>query len=185
MGGCGSPYCFIAQIVIQSVLMSTTNLIATLEGCDIMLYGSGNKDELVKFTAKAAIDSDGSGTNPDHDQYFQNDTTLHNNGKPLNADTEPYIVVPPIVCRKTANIVLGSLVFVQNSKTFDWCFAVAGDIGPSLKLGEISPRCATLIGLDPNANHGGTGEKIINYIIHVGVPARINGVTYSLQRYGG
>jgi hypothetical protein len=165
--------------------IATNRWISTLEGCDIMLYSSGNKDELVKFVAKAAIDSDGSGTNPDNDPDYQNDTTLHNNGRALNADTEPFIVVPPIVCRKTANIVLGSVAYVQNSETFDWCLAVVGDIGPALKIGEISPACARLVGLDPNAKHGGTDKKIITYIIYVGVPARIAGIQYTLQKYGG
>ena len=165
--------------------MSSSRLISTLEGCDIVLYTSGNKDELVKFVAKAAIDSDGSGTNPDNDPYYQNDTTLHIDGKALNADTVPFIVVPPIVCRKTANIVLGSVAFVQNTETYDWCLAVVGDIGPALKIGEVSPKCATLIGLDSNANHGGTDRHIIQYVIYVGVPARIAGVQYTLQRYGG
>ena len=164
--------------------MSDSRLIATLEACDIVLYTSGNKDELVKFVAKAAIDSDGIGTNPDHDPDYQNDTTLHNDGKALNADTVPFIVVPPIVCRKTANIVLGSVAFVQNTETYDWCLAVVGDIGPSLKIGEISPACARYIGLSPNSKHGGTDKKIISYVIYVGVPARIAGVQYTLQKYG-
>jgi hypothetical protein len=172
--------------------ISTNRLISTLEGCDIMLYTSGNKDELVKFIAKAAIDRDGSqdthanekGT-PYYDPDFQPDTTLHIAGKPLDAYTVPFIVVPPIVCRKTANIVLGSLAWVQNSKTFDWCHAVVGDVGPALKIGELSPECARLIGLDPSPRHGGTDERIINYVIHVGIPARIAGIQYTLQKYGG
>jgi hypothetical protein len=73
---------------------------------------------------------------------------------------------------------------VTNIVTRDWCDAVVGDIGPRSKTGEISPECARRIGLSPNANHGGTSEKIIVYSIEVGEPAVVDGVTYNLQSYG-
>jgi len=169
----------------------SSRLISTLEGCDILLYSSDNKDELVKFVAKAAIDRDGSeethanekGT-PYYDPDFRPDTSLHIAGKPLDPYTVPFIVVPPVVCKKTANIVLGSVAFVQNTQTYDWCLAVVGDTGPTLKVGEMSTTCARLVGLDDSPTHGGTDKHIIQYVIYVGVPARINGVQYTLQRYG-
>jgi len=150
----------------------------------ITLYQSELGDEIVRFLSDADIDCDGSGGNPDRDPYFQADTTLHRGGKALNAYEEPFIVVPPIICKKTRGKVLGSLCLVENTATQQVCSAVVGDIGPTRKTGEISPACAREIGVDPNAVHGGESRKIIRYTIFVGVPAEIGGNSYSLQSYG-
>ena len=142
--------------------------------------------ETVLFTAGARIDCDGSGGNPDHDPYFQDDTTLHGpDGKALNAYKTPFIVVPPVVCKRTKGIVLGATALVKNVFNNHTCVAVVGDIGPRHKIGEMSPACAVALGLDGNPNHGGTSSKCIEYEIQVGKPAEVNGVQYKLRPYGG
>src|SRR5262250_3176255 len=104
--------------------------IATIEGEDIVLGDDGK----VRYKSKAAIDADGIG--PSHgDPDKQDDTSLHHNGQPLNADVDQYIVVPPaIIVGVGAPIVLGSQAHVTfRDNTVD---AVVGDIGPHAKLGE-------------------------------------------------
>jgi hypothetical protein len=141
--------------------------------------------EIVNFVSDADIDADGSGGNPDRDPYFQPDTTLHDPiGRPLNAQEVRFIVVPPLICQKTKGKVLGSRCYVLNTSNDKFCDAVVGDIGPRSKTGELSPACAAALGLNPNANHGGTDRKIISYTIYVGQPATLDGVTYELKSYG-
>jgi Fungal chitosanase of glycosyl hydrolase group 75 len=148
----------------------------------INLYTSDSGDEMVIFKADADIDCDGSGGNPDNDPWFQNDTTLHRDGAALNAYKESFMVVPPVVISKTKGIVLGSLCLVEHTINTKFCFAVVGDIGPRKKVGEISPACAKQIGVNPNARTGGEERKVIRYTIFIGVPARINGLQYTLQK---
>ena len=57
-----------------------SRVIATIEEEDII----ENDDGTVSFTAKAAIDSDGSGPHFG-DSTAQDDTSLHQDGEPLNA----------------------------------------------------------------------------------------------------
>ena len=149
----------------------------------INLSLSGSGDEIVEFLADMDIDNDGSGGNPDNDPYHQNDTTLHRDGKALNAYEEPFVVVPPVICKKTNGLVLGSLCLVENTRTNSFCFAVVGDIGPMRKVGEGSPACAKQVGVNPNPVSGGESDKIIRYTIFVGVPAVIGGRRYVLQSY--
>jgi hypothetical protein len=59
--------------------------------------------------------------------------------------------------------------------------AICGEIGPEDKLGEASCELARRVGLNPNPNYGGTEDKVITYIIYVGIPAVVDGVAYKLQ----
>jgi hypothetical protein len=162
-----------------------TSVIEVIEQVPITLQVSDHGDELVKMLAGMQIDGDGRNKNIWNDPFFQNDTYLHRDGKALDAIEEAYVVVPPIVCRKTSGIVFGSLALVENVKSNKFCFAVVGDLGPSNKVGEASPRCAQQVGIDSDARTGGTDQKIVRYTIFVGVPARIDGIQYVLQKFGG
>lgn len=162
-------------------------ILATIQGQDIHHEIDQTGYETVTFVGDMDIDCDGIGGNPFRDPYFQPDTTLHyparpNPGhKPLHAEKVPFVVVPPIVCRGTRGIVLGALCEVTfKGRTVH---AVVGDIGPSRKVGEGSPRLAELLGINPNPNHGGTDEFAVTYKVHVGVPACIDGIPYQLQPY--
>jgi hypothetical protein len=77
--------------------------------------------------------------------------------------------------------VIGSAAFLFNTATKMQCDAVVGDVGPRTKIGEISIAAAKLLGIDPDPVNGGTDERIIEYTIHVGVPAKINNIQYTLQ----
>jgi hypothetical protein len=142
--------------------------------------GMGN--ELVTFIADADIDCDGSGGNPEHDPYFQPETTLKVEGKSLDAYKVPFVVVPPVVIKKTKGIVMGSLCLIENTHTKEICIAVVGDVGPTRKVGELSPRAAGQISVDPNPVSGGESSFIVKYSIFVGIPAVIDGFTYPLRK---
>jgi len=152
--------------------MST--IIATIEGEDITLDDDGT----VRYKSKAAIDADGIG--PSHgDPDKQDDTSLHHNGQPLNADVDQYIVVPPAIISGVDPIVLGSQAHVTfRGNTVD---AVVGDIGPHRKLGEISVACASALGIPSSPVSGGVDEHVVEYVIEPGVAAVVNGVNYQLQ----
>lgn len=158
-------------------------VIDTIQGVEITLENDGpGRHEVVRFTADMDVDCDGSGGNPFHDPYFQPDTKLHRNGKPLHAEVEPYVVVPPSVVKRTVGIVFGSICQCTNIKNGKKALAVVADMGPMRKIGEGSPALCELLELDSNPNHGGTSEYIILYEIFVGQEATINGITYSLQK---
>src|SRR5947208_15170858 len=96
-----------------------SKIIDNIEGEDIVLGDDGK----VRYKAKAAVDADGSG--PSHgDPYKQDDTSLHRNGQPLNADVDQYIVVPPAIISGVAPIVLGSQSHVTNTFNSKRCEAV-------------------------------------------------------------
>lgn len=154
--------------------------LATIQGAEIVLYTDWTGAEIVQFTADMDVDCDGSGGNPFRDPYFQPDTRLHFMGRPLHAELIPYVVVPPVIIAKTRGIVFGSLCECRNTRNGRTALAVVGDSGPTSKIGEGSPALCRLLGLDDNPNHGGTSDFIIEYTIHVGVPAVIP-VTFNLQ----
>lgn len=137
-------------------------------------------DGVVHYIANAAIDCDGS-DNRHNDPCWQADTSLHHNGKPIDAESVPYVVVPPAIIAGVKPVVLGSLALVTNTKTGKSTKAVVADVGPRRKIGELSCECARRIGLNGNPNYGGTDEDIIRYEIHAGTPAVIDGITYQLK----
>lgn len=146
----------------------------TIEGCPVTWDG-----EKIRFKAYGRVDDDGSG--PGHgDKYHQGDTSLHRNGKPLNADTERYIVVPPQIVMGIPPIVLGSLVTVTYKGR--GCTAVVGDIGPRARLGEASRAVWLELGVSADPNIGGVDSPEVQYEIFVGQPALIDGVQYYLQK---
>lgn len=157
-------------------------ILETIQGAEItLLTDEATGQEIVDFVADMDVDCDGSGGNPHHDPCFQPDTRLHFQGKALHAETVPYVVVPPVVLRRTRGKVLGSACEVTNTLNGKSTVAVVGDSGPTRKIGEGSPALCEALGLDPNPNHGGTSDRIIRYRIYVGRPAVVNGVTYDLQ----
>lgn len=134
------------------------------------------------YIAKAAVDCDGSGGNPYNDPYFQPDTSYHHEGKALNPYEVPFIVVPPQIVKGVKPIVLGCKARMTNLKTGARVTCIVGDIGPKDKLGEASCKACEAVGLDPNPNHGGTGDYgAILYELYPGVETVIDGVAYALQ----
>ena len=149
--------------------------ITTIEGCPIHWDGT-----TITFKASARIDSDGSGSSHG-DPCFQPDTSLHNNGKPLNSDKEFFIVLPPQVIKAVPPVVLGSQATVTYKDVT--VPAVVGDVGPYSKIGEISIALANALGINSNPSNGGVESPTVSYTVTPGVSAVANGVHYTLQPY--
>lgn len=162
-----------------------TNLLIKGEGSKYPAVDVLEEDGRVFFVADADIDCDGSGGNPDRDPYFQPDTTYHHNGKALNAYEVPFIVVPPAIIRLTKQTVLGCAARLTYAKTGKSCQCIVGDIGPTFKLGECSPAAAKLVGIPPSPVNGGVSDyDLVTYELWPGQVAKIDGITYALQRSG-
>lgn len=152
----------------------TTNLIATIQGVPILRTTweqSEGGAEMVQFTAGAQVDNDGSGGNPEGDPDFQNETSLKNKGRSLNAEIEPFVVVPPAIIQGTRGVVLGCLCICYNQTNGIKARGVVGDIGPRVKLGEVSVAMAKALGLSGSPLSGGTDSKVIEYTLYPGQAA--------------
>lgn len=139
-------------------------------------------DGRIYFTADADIDCDG-GKNPHKDPCWQPETTLQLNGKSIDADVVPFIVVPPVIVKSVNPIVLGCQAQVTNGRNGKSVLCVVADLGPKKKLGELSPAAARAIGIDPNPNTGGEESATVFYELWPGTPALVNGIEYKLQPY--
>jgi hypothetical protein len=105
--------------------------------------------------------------------------------KYVDSATVPFIVVPPMIIRGVAGVVMGCRAVVTNTRNGKTVEAVVADGGPSNHLGEISVACAKALGIPTGGTHpanGGGAESGINYQLFPDVPAVVNGVTYPLQR---
>jgi hypothetical protein len=114
------------------------------------------------------------------DPYGQPETSLTYQGKPINGDQVPFIVVPPQVINMIVGVVLGCAGEMDyNGKHVD---CVVADSGPKSKIGECSPAALRALGLPaPHNGNGGLDTQEILYRIWPGVAAVVNGITYNLQ----
>ncbi len=109
------------------------------------------------------------------------DTSLQLNGKAVNGDRFPFIVVPPQVINMTPEIVLGCVGTMEYQGKDVAC--VVADSGPRSKIGEASPAALRALGLPaPHNGNGGLDEQGILFRIWPGVAAKIDGVQFTLQR---
>jgi hypothetical protein len=101
--------------------------------------------------------------------YQYPDTSMDNPTAYVDAETVPYIVVPPIVVQKTKGIVRGCKARVTyNGKRVD---CVVADRGPATKIGELSIAAARALGIPSNPRNGGTAKPEVEYELWPGVPA--------------
>ena len=109
--------------------------------------------------------------------------------KYVDSATVPYIVVPPMIIKGVAGIVMGCRCLVTNTRTGKTVEGVVADAGPRNHLGELSVACAKAIGIPTGgahqANGGGASAPRIKYQLFPDVAAVVNGVTYPLQPSGG
>jgi hypothetical protein len=87
----------------------------------------------------------------------------------VDAETVPYIVVPPVIVQRTAGVVRGCKARVSfRGKSVD---CVVADRGPANRIGELSIAAARSIGLPPSPRHGGTEKPEVLYELFPGVAA--------------
>jgi hypothetical protein len=145
------------------------------------------EDGRIFFIADADIDADGVGDdgfphNPDHDPYYQTDTTYHFQGRAINPYRVPGIVVPPSIARLVKPIVLGCKARLTYRRTGLSCLCIVHDLGPTFKLGECTPEAAKRVGIPPSPVNGGEDsyDEVI-YEIWPGETVVIDNVAYPLQ----
>jgi len=166
----------------QEGSVSAADLLAKVTGCSQLSNGKYRTDDetsasipvcgkngAVFWKADMDIDCDGQRTskcNEDTDPWYQDDTAFHqSNGKPLRADTLPYVVVPSsssIWNYSSAGIKgAGVVAVIYNNKVQ---YAVVGDTGPSKIIGEASYATAQALGINPDPENGGT-DSGVTYIL--------------------
>lgn len=101
--------------------------------------------------------------------------------KYVDAETVPFIVVPPQIVRGVAGIVLGCKARITDTRSGRSVDCVVGDTGPRSKDGEASVAAAKALGIPSSARTGGEDAPVFLYELWPGVPAVVNGVTYPLQ----
>ncbi|SDX78569.1 Carbohydrate binding module (family 6) [Amycolatopsis xylanica] len=123
------------------------------------------KNGAVFYKADMDIDCDGQRTtqcNENTDCCFQPDTAFHqSDGKPLNAATLPYVVVPSSSSTwdytKFGIQGGGVVAVIYNNQVL---YAVVGDTGPSSIIGEASYATAKALGINPDPSNGGTDSGV-------------------------
>jgi hypothetical protein len=87
----------------------------------------------------------------------------------VDAETVPYIVVPPLIIQETAGVVRGCKARITYKGISVDC--VVADRGPAKKIGELSIAAARAVGLPSSPRHGGTEKAEILYELFPGVAA--------------
>jgi hypothetical protein len=125
------------------------------------------------YTSSLSVDCDGQSSdacNSGKDPDYQNDTAVHgSDGRPLNAATTPYVVLPgrssKIWSYARAGIKPGDVVAVIHGDKVE--YAVFGDTGPKSKIGEASYATASALGINPDPRVGGA-DSGVTYIVFPG-----------------
>jgi hypothetical protein len=87
----------------------------------------------------------------------------------VDAETVPYVVVPPLVVQRTAGIVRGCRARVTwQGRSVD---CVVADRGPANRVGEISIAAARAVGLPSSPRDGGTEATDVLYEVWPGTAA--------------
>ncbi|MGW8396922.1 glycoside hydrolase family 75 protein [Streptomyces lydicus] len=167
---------------LQEGSVSAADLLAKLKGCSQLSNGKYRTDEETSATvpvcgkngavfwkADMDVDCDGQTTskcNADTDPWYQDDTAFHqSNGKPLNAEKLPYVVVPSssgIWDYASAGIKGGGVVAVIYNNQVE--YAVVGDTGPDKIIGEASYAAAKGLGINPDPENGGA-DSGVTYVV--------------------
>ncbi|MEU1459777.1 glycoside hydrolase family 75 protein [Streptomyces sp. NPDC005727] len=167
---------------VQEGTVSASDLLAKVTSCSQISNGKYRTDEessatvpvcgkngAVFWKADMDIDCDGQRTtncNEDRDPWYQDDTAFHqSDGKPLKAESLPYVVVPSsssVWNYSGAGIKGGGVVAVIYNGKVE--YAVVGDTGPTAIIGEASYATAKALGIDPDPATGGV-DSGVTYIL--------------------
>lgn len=166
----------------QEGSVSAADLLAKVKSCSQISSGKYKTDDETSATipvcgkngavfwkADMDIDCDGQRTtncNEDRDPWYQDDTAFHqSDGKPLKAESLPYIVVPSsssIWNYSSAGIKGGGVVAVIYNNKVE--YAVVGDTGPTKIIGEASYATAKALDMDADPRSGGVPSGV-TYIV--------------------
>lgn len=106
--------------------------------------------------------------------YEWPDFPRDNPRKYIDSETVPFIVVQNYIRNRARGAVLGCKSRVTNKENGKSVMCVVGDMGPLLKLGEISIAAARAVGLSGSPRTGGVDEPILRYELWPDQPAIVN-----------
>ncbi|WP_223206240.1 glycoside hydrolase family 75 protein [Streptomyces xanthii] len=131
----------------------------------------------VHWKADLDVDCDGRAgrrCNGRTDPVFQNTTAYQqSDGRPLNAETLPYVVVPAageLWKPARSGIRAGTVAALVHKDRV--VYAVVGDVGPADLIGEASYAAARALGVDPHPVRGGVAASDVTYILFPGRTVR-------------
>lgn len=87
----------------------------------------------------------------------------------VDAETVPYVVVPPLIVQQTAGVVRGCKARITYKGRSVDC--VVADKGPAARIGEISIAAAKAVGIPSSPRSGGVELPDVLYEIWPGVAA--------------
>ncbi|KML46109.1 hypothetical protein VL15_36135 [Burkholderia cepacia] len=87
----------------------------------------------------------------------------------VDAQTIPYVVVPPLIVTSVIGVVRGCRARVTwQGKSVD---CVVADLGPANRIGEISIAAADVLGMNSSPRNGGVNNPEVLYELWPGLPA--------------
>ena len=87
----------------------------------------------------------------------------------VDAETVPYVVVPPLIVQRTAGVVRGCKARISfDGRSVD---AVVADRGPRTKIGELSIAAARALGMPASPRNGGRTRPDVSYELWPGIAA--------------
>jgi hypothetical protein len=93
--------------------------------------------------------------------YRHPDMRAEDPGAYVDAETVPYIVVPPMIVRKTYGVVRGAKARASwNGKSID---CVVAELGPHDRIGEMSIAAARALGIPASPREGGFDRAEVLY----------------------
>jgi hypothetical protein len=127
----------------------------------------------VFWKADLDVDCDGgkSATCMSDPDYQSETAAVDSKGKPLDASTLPFVVIPGSsngFNYKTAGLKLGSVVAVIYKDNV--VFGILGDVGPMGVIGEASYAMAQRLGMSPSPTSGGV-DSGVTYLAFTGSAA--------------
>lgn len=125
---------------------------------DIVILGEDNEPKIFPGGIIASI------TWYRHPGKHADDPTAY-----VDAETVPYIVVPPLIIQRTRGVVRGCKARVTLGNLSVDC--VVADKGPRNKIGELSIAAARDLGIPSSPRTGGTERPEILYELWPGVAA--------------
>ncbi|MHC4390797.1 MAG: peptidoglycan-binding protein, partial [Planctomycetota bacterium] len=100
-----------------------------------------------------------------HDPWYQPRTAMNFAGEPVDADSVPYIVLPPPVYKATGAQKGDLCEVVYRGRRR---YAIYAEVGPKTKIGEASMFLARELGIDDDPRRGGISAQEVTYTVLVG-----------------
>ncbi|HLB33615.1 MAG: hypothetical protein A3F67_03215 [Verrucomicrobia bacterium RIFCSPHIGHO2_12_FULL_41_10] len=124
------------------------------------------------YYGKVKIDDDGCGSSH-NDKYHDPHTAWEPGGRPLNADTDSYVVAPPWVLQQGIKLGSRADVYLFLDDDVKVITSIVGDTGPNQDVGEMSIAAARELGIGiretsngPMPTYNGSDADLYVYVTY-------------------